>query len=67
MCLTTRHWSKLSSAYLEGTCPQKLCLDTKTVVLIFQHCRTGQVNSCNWRMTIAAALPFHVLCTFYIQ
>lgn len=38
---------------------QELCSEkSKTVVLIFQYCRPGQVNRCNWRMTNAALLPF---------
>lgn len=65
---TTRQWSNLSSKHLEDICPSGIVFGkSKTVVLVFQHCRTGQVNSCNCRTTIAALLPLCMLCTFYIQ
>lgn len=64
----TRQQSNISSKHLEDACPSGIVFGkSKTVVLVFQHCRTAQVNSCNWTTTIAALLPFCVLCKFYSQ
>lgn len=69
ICVTenTKQWWNLPNI-LKTLIFQELCFEnSKTVVLVFQHSRPGQVNRYNWRMTNAALLPFYVLCIFYIH